>query len=1762
MKKLLLILVSLFLFTVFIQATQLIVENGETKTVPTDTGGVVNFENNDYGITGYGTVKIATNIVTVSSNSKAGIYTIQTLKITKADNFSTTPTLKVSSNSIGLQAEGGGSSLTIENINLKMEDNNTAIRVASNGFIDFKVNEIELNNNEKGIFLTAGNVSFNKININSGKYGIYVQADGNNLNFEKLTLNENQYGIYLNFNENYGEAELDLNDKDSIVDLNNNTIAGIYVGDSSKMTINSQIIGKGNNTLLEADNGGKIYLQNSISISSNTYGLYSKGSNSLIQVSSLTISNNNWEKAAGIKLEDSGQVVFENATLRNNYTGIEVFSGSSDISNATINMENNAYGFSIQKGANLDINYSTITLTGNSIAGINVSTAAVITISSSSITAINNENIIKVSGKDTTAAKLSLNNVALNSSNNKNGIFISDNGEVNVSSNFKMELSSETNAIFLEGGTFEVEAGATVDIVGNKEQNTTGFLLSSGTNFIKGKNNSSTALIISSNTYGIKTQKTVEQSNGNVSNFQTFKVMDNKYGLYIDGQNFNLNFSGKDSIFNILNNDVAVYAVNSGSITIKIDDMDNFAIGNNNILLKAEKESYINFDVSEQIEEDGSGEYGIYSAEGSTISIVGLGVTISNRADGIVVKDGGTIELANETNLSAKNNSNAGILINGQGSNISGGTVISQNNNYGLMVSSNVKFKMNLSETTFNVLGNKEADVYVTDNSTITITGNQRDSKLSLKSNNGFMEVESENFKFAGMNKAGAVSTGIKSLIKFDNKLELENMISGGISANNGGRIEIKELEANNNKTVLLAEEKGTIIITQEAEMYNNTTGIELKNGGQIEIASLYMEDVDQGINVVGMGNKISSTNITFRNFEAAIVTSTEIPSEVTISSSSIEMINNVNLGIHSKENGKVIIGEDVTITGTGILLKADKGTIEVSTEAKNFEIKNSSIAIQLANGGKLSIKDTLKLSNNTIGILIDNTTGNIDGVGMLNLSSDEEQTGIKLINGTLNITGTTITSLMANKAAIETEGNKSIIRIIDSQTEIASNFIEAKTATDIRLENSKVTGSLQDKNNNINVNIYSKSEWKLNGDAQVKTVTIAGDGKLNLGGKTASGSPINSVASNGINRAIENGGYNKLKVANLVNTSNQKGVLEFNVDLDNKQANILEVTNAIEGKYKLEIEYDTPGRIGTVVKLISTTVQTPTGRNRPFYYWEEKNGYDFDLYQGSELKYKNSSDIYSWYLVQSEQRTDAFKTINNTPEVLSLVFKSGMNSLNRRLGDIRRTPEDSYSGVWARGFGKNYDVTNQIKTTVDIFGVEGGYDFRVKKDSEDRYYIGLMIGYQSVGSIKTQQTNGGSDGHGDGTAPSFGAYGSWIGKNGYFVDLALRYFMIDLNMTSYSRQDDEIGYKPKANYIGFSGEFGKEFEFDVSDNKLRVEPKVELIFGTTGSQSMETTSGEKLEYGGTTVLNGKLKVGGSYQFELENEMLIEPIIELGYGTEMAGKTDITYGKGKYTSDFSGGYFEVSGGVNAYLTKGFSAYSLVTMESGDSQSNFGWNIGVRYGFGGSKQVVQNDDKITDKEKRNKIREKQREKEMKARMKEREKREKERNKNKKDIKDRASLNNKNKGQIKQKVVRIEEINTNEIEKVILRKDSIREVTIDGRIEEKELENNNKVEANELTQEQKRYIIHLAKGLAEEEIEAIGIAGHVVDISGDEAENKKNSIIKAKRVKQIFVKCGIEAEKIKVRGYGSKKPIASNKTKEGRAKNDRIEIFIKR
>ena len=67
----------------------------------------------------------------------------------------------------------------------------------------------------------------------------------------------------------------------------------------------------------------------------------------------------------------------------------------------------------------------------------------------------------------------------------------------------------------------------------------------------------------------------------------------------------------------------------------------------------------------------------------------------------------------------------------------------------------------------------------------------------------------------------------------------------------------------------------------------------------------------------------------------------------------------------------------------------------------------------------------------------------------------------------------------------------------------------------------------------------------------------------------------------------------------------------------------------------------------------------------------------------------------------------------------------------------------------------------------------------------------------------------------------------------------------------------------------------------------------------------------------------------------------------------------------------------------------------------------------------------------------------------------------------------------------------------------------------------------------------------------------VEGHT-DSIGSDAYNQRLSERRANAVRDYMVSRGIDAQRIMTKGWGKSKPIASNKTKEGRARNRRVEV----
>jgi outer membrane protein OmpA-like peptidoglycan-associated protein len=72
--------------------------------------------------------------------------------------------------------------------------------------------------------------------------------------------------------------------------------------------------------------------------------------------------------------------------------------------------------------------------------------------------------------------------------------------------------------------------------------------------------------------------------------------------------------------------------------------------------------------------------------------------------------------------------------------------------------------------------------------------------------------------------------------------------------------------------------------------------------------------------------------------------------------------------------------------------------------------------------------------------------------------------------------------------------------------------------------------------------------------------------------------------------------------------------------------------------------------------------------------------------------------------------------------------------------------------------------------------------------------------------------------------------------------------------------------------------------------------------------------------------------------------------------------------------------------------------------------------------------------------------------------------------------------------------------------------------------------------------------------------LSVEGHTDNV-GDAASNKKLSEARAKSVTAAIVAGGVDAARLSAAGFGQEKPVADNRTEEGRSKNRRVELVKK-
>lgn len=313
---------------------------------------------------------------------------------------------------------------------------------------------------------------------------------------------------------------------------------------------------------------------------------------------------------------------------------------------------------------------------------------------------------------------------------------------------------------------------------------------------------------------------------------------------------------------------------------------------------------------------------------------------------------------------------------------------------------------------------------------------------------------------------------------------------------------------------------------------------------------------------------------------------------------------------------------------------------------------------------------------------------------------------------------------------------------------------------------------------------------------------------------------------------------------------------------------------------------------------------------------------------KGAITQTVNADGTTSTVVQEENTKLSAFRTVSSMGV---MAWRHDMNDLNKRMGELRDSPEGI--GSWVRFYGSEQEYGRQNMTSKST-SVQVGSD--------------VDVGYGwKVGGAFTY-TDGSStyaNGSSDNKAYGFAAYGSWLADNGLFVDMIGKYSRLssDFDLSTMSG-------KAKNNAYSASVEAGWHLPFA---GLAFIEQQAELTYGLVAGDDFTTSNGIRVDQKDTEALIGRIGLRTGFHFP-ENKGTV--YVRASVLHDWKGESEFTASlvsdssvKSTLKDDIGGTYYEYGVGANFNWTK--NAYSYVDLEKqngGDVKENWRWNVGFRY----------------------------------------------------------------------------------------------------------------------------------------------------------------------------------------------------------------------
>ena len=287
---------------------------------------------------------------------------------------------------------------------------------------------------------------------------------------------------------------------------------------------------------------------------------------------------------------------------------------------------------------------------------------------------------------------------------------------------------------------------------------------------------------------------------------------------------------------------------------------------------------------------------------------------------------------------------------------------------------------------------------------------------------------------------------------------------------------------------------------------------------------------------------------------------------------------------------------------------------------------------------------------------------------------------------------------------------------------------------------------------------------------------------------------------------------------------------------------------------------------------------------------------------------------------------------VADTGSILFMQWRAETDDVMQRMGDVRSSGK---TGLWVRHYGGRSEFGS---SDYDYLALQMGAD-RLVYDGDVKVLAGAAFSYTD-GDAKY------STGTSDAKSYAFTAYGELLTQSGSFLTAALKYGALRNEVELSKPIDGEF----RADAWAFSVETGHRFALAKS---FFVEPHVGLTYAKVNGDSFRVGDNASVKQDDFDSLVGG--VGLTLGFSCPNDRG-DVYLRLDQKYDFQGETSTGfYSNGRevnrFDKDLGGSWFEIGLGAKARLTESLTGYAeFETAHSGEVETPFRWNLGLRYTF--------------------------------------------------------------------------------------------------------------------------------------------------------------------------------------------------------------------